>query len=139
MQTEGGPRGKKETRGPHPVVRAHWESPDPRFTPKKGGSILIICPVVGGRKGYEEMLRSELRVPQRCPDCRGRLHRHGFYVRGVDALHGPTLWLRILRLRCTGCRKTHALLPSFVTPYQRMSTPAREAIARRWALGRAHV
>ncbi len=50
---------------------------------------------------------------QRCPACgtEGRLHRHGSYHKYYFLKR-----IRIVRVRCWHCRRTHALIPSFSLP-----------------------
>jgi hypothetical protein len=52
--------------------------------------------------------------PQLCPGCRRRLTGWGGYWRWVRAAPDsePRIWIR--RGRCPRCRRTHALLPSFL-------------------------
>ena len=99
---------------------------------------MIICFLGRNRKAYEKNMASRTTsLPRTCPQCRGRMHRHGSYLRGVDEPGGVTWWTRIQRMRCSGCGVTHGLLPHFLIPYARMSTPGREAVARAWVAGRA--
>ncbi|MEW6583442.1 MAG: DUF6431 domain-containing protein, partial [Actinomycetota bacterium] len=53
----------------------------------------------------------------RCPDCDGLVRgRWRGYRRLVRLDAGRVVALRIARTRCQACRRTHALLPSFVVP-----------------------
>ena len=61
--------------------------------------------------------------------CRGSLIRHGFYSRTLKCLAG-TFELRILRVKCTRCGKTHALLPAELVPYSQVSLSCQIAILR---------
>jgi len=59
-----------------------------------------------------------------CPICHGKCHAHCWYdrkVRGPD----PTV-IKILRVKCTHCGSTHAVLPDFLHPKGRYSEPVRE-------------
>ena len=47
---------------------------------------------------------------------------HGYYLRGLKTPDG-IIRLRICRLRCHECRRTHALLPSLIVPYSQVSAP----------------
>jgi transposase-like protein len=49
----------------------------------------------------------------RCPACGGRLGRWGYYRRWVRRAE-ENFSLRLRRARCRPCRRTHALLPSFL-------------------------
>lgn len=64
-----------------------------------------------------------------CPSCRHSacLSIHGYYTRGLIQQEG-LLELRICRVRCSECGHTHALLPSFLVPYCRISAPNQYAI-----------
>ena len=47
---------------------------------------------------------------------------HAYYTRGIllpDGLHH----LRVCRVRCSECGRTHAILPSSLVPYDRISLP----------------
>ncbi len=59
---------------------------------------------------------------------------HGSYTRTVRT-GGDCLALTILRVRCPPCRKTHALLPSFLAPYGRYPVAAHEAAVTEQAAG----
>ena len=57
-----------------------------------------------------------------CPVCgsTGNCHPHAYYDRFIIDCHGGTVSqerLHILRLYCTSCRHTHAVLPDFIIPY----------------------
>lgn len=61
-----------------------------------------------------------------CNNChkRGECIRHGYYERGYlltaeDVLTGTRI--RILRVRCKHCGKTHAILPEEIVPYLRFT------------------
>jgi len=61
-----------------------------------------------------------------CNNChrRGECIRHGYYERGYlltveDVLAGTRI--RILRVRCKHCGKTHAILPEEIIPYLRFT------------------
>lgn len=57
-----------------------------------------------------------------CPSC-GAIHsltRHAVYERNISFLQKNILFnkkLKILRLKCSSCEKTHAILPNDVIPY----------------------
>ena len=50
-----------------------------------------------------------------CPYCLSSTHWHCWYERFVK---GEELPIRILRVKCCGCSKTHAVLPDFLSPYK---------------------
>lgn len=49
----------------------------------------------------------------------GHLVRHGYYSRRLKTSHG-TIVLRILRVKCKECGRTHAILPELVVPYSQI-------------------
>lgn len=49
----------------------------------------------------------------------GHLVRHGYYNRRLKTSQG-TIVLRILRVKCKECGRTHALLPEMVVPYSQI-------------------
>jgi len=53
-----------------------------------------------------------------CKNCGylGKLHRHGYYYRNVITVFG-IYKIKVLRVKCPSCKKTHALLPHFLVPY----------------------
>lgn len=53
-----------------------------------------------------------------CKKCgyMGKLHRHGYYYRNVITVFG-TYRIKVLRVKCPCCKKTHSLLPHFLIPY----------------------
>ena len=63
-----------------------------------------------------------------CNNChwKGFCIRHGFYERSyllsVGDLMGAGTKIRILRVRCKHCRRTHAILPEEIAPYLPFST-----------------
>lgn len=52
---------------------------------------------------------------------------HGYYLRSIKLPVG-TLRLRICRVRCSECRKTHALLLSSIVPYSQIRTCDQQQI-----------
>ena len=54
-----------------------------------------------------------------CPcGCKGMLIKHGYYTRSFKTA-GKLIDIKILRVRCSSCFKTHSLLPSWIIPYSR--------------------
>ena len=49
----------------------------------------------------------------------GCLVRHGYYSRRLKTRQG-TIVLRILRVKCRECGRTHAILPEMVVPYSQI-------------------
>ena len=52
----------------------------------------------------------------------GCLHIHAYYERHLKTPLGR-IKLRICRVKCECCGKTHAVLPSFIVPYSQISLP----------------
>lgn len=92
----------------------------------------IVQRFCGSRKRFDEMNeRGEWGRPKTCPTCRrGRLVRHGGYRR-------KTCIRWVGRVRCQECGVTHAVLPHFVAPWQRVFTEARQTIVCEWMIGPA--
>ena len=85
----------------------------------------------GERKEFERQVQEgTLDVPRECPSCKGRMVKHDRYPR-------KTVVTEVLRMRCKDCGVTHAVLPHFLAPYQRVPTHDREAVITGWALGPA--
>jgi len=51
----------------------------------------------------------------------GCLTKHAYYTRNLKILGGIILSLSILRVKCSVCGKTHAILPSSIIPYSQVS------------------
>lgn len=61
---------------------------------------------------------------KRCPHCQAKrpLYRHGYYERNAVTSHQSyRIW--IARYRCPECRRTVAVLPSFLLPYFQYTLP----------------
>jgi hypothetical protein len=74
----------------------------------------IIWPCPHSPSSYAAAGGAALVPAQRCPDCQGALIGWGGYWRWVrfDCLSEQRIWIR--RGWCAGCRRTQALLPSFL-------------------------
>lgn len=80
-------------------------------------------------KGYIQNISNNYTdLDYTCPKCGAHtFHRHAFYERHVlyldddYTIHECTL--SVLRLKCTSCNSTHAILPSDVIPYCIYSLP----------------
>lgn len=63
-----------------------------------------------------------------CPcGCSGCLCVHAYYYRTLKIPAGPVR-MRIMRVFCKECKKTHALLPSFIVPYSQIPAPYQAQI-----------
>lgn len=53
-----------------------------------------------------------------CPNCNhfDTMEHHAYYTRTIR-INGIKYKIRILRVKCKHCGKTHAVLPSFIIPY----------------------
>lgn len=50
---------------------------------------------------------------------RGSLVQHGYYRRRLKSGIG-TFFYTVMRLRCTSCRRTHAVIPDMIVPYSQL-------------------
>ncbi|MDE7244578.1 MAG: hypothetical protein K2O18_11495 [Oscillospiraceae bacterium] len=57
------------------------------------------------------------------------LRVHAYYHRTLKTPAGP-LRMRIMRVICSECGKTHALLPAFIVPYSQTPAPDQAEILR---------
>lgn len=66
---------------------------------------------------------------RRCPRCgwRGRLHRHGFYERGLSTETGHLIRIPVARFLCLGCSRTISFLPAFAFSYRLIQVATFEA------------
>jgi hypothetical protein len=61
---------------------------------------------------YQQLL-AELKFT--CPICNSKCHNHGWYKR--KTCNGDEIiTIKILRLKCTNCSRTHAVIPDFIRP-----------------------
>ena len=82
----------------------------------------MVCLRGLGCKDYWERMTPGSPIPEiECPICHGRLRGHGWYKRYFGNER-----VLIRRLRCAGCRVTHALLPEDLCAYQDLTLPALE-------------
>ena len=49
----------------------------------------------------------------------GNLIKHAYYTRSIKVL-GDLVDLKVLRVRCKSCNKTHSILPDWIVPYSRI-------------------
>lgn len=61
--------------------------------------------------------------------CRGSMIRHGFYRRTVKSMAGNRI-LKILRLKCSSCGVTHAILPVSIVPWSQVSLDCQLTMLR---------
>lgn len=102
----------------------------------------IVQPYAGEIKSFDGRIESAgvWVLPRKCqqPGCTGRLQRHSSYRR-MYSEHGENqsgyVWIECMR--CTKCGATHAVLPSFLAPYQRMVTAVREEMITLWCKGKS--
>lgn len=60
-----------------------------------------------------------------CPYCSSLTHWHCWYKRSIKGEEEP---LSILRVKCRGCKKTHAVLPDFLSPYKHYPQIVQEKV-----------
>ena len=76
------------------------------------------------QKLYDEIIES---VDIHLLECTCKRHNmvvHGYYSRNIKT-HNGNVELVILRVRCKECGKTHAVLISFIVPYQSIEMSVR--------------
>jgi len=62
------------------------------------------------------------------------LHPHAYYFRTVRTSSG-CFRLRVLRLKCSECGRTHAVLPSSIVPYDQFSLESQILVVRAFESG----
>lgn len=69
----------------------------------------------------------------KCPFCgiSGCFSVHGYYYRWLK-ICGVKIKLRILRVICSECEHTHAILPSTIVPYSQIQYDDQKAICERF-------
>lgn len=88
--------------------------------------MVIVQPFLGSVKQYIEaapFAGRSFALPERCPECGAvdSLIRWGTYTRWV--CQGPVAHrIRVQRIFCQACRRTHSLPPDFVHPYRHYTT-----------------
>lgn len=85
-------------------------------------TILLECPQ--SIKRYSTFIDSYEEVVS-CPTCGINTRKHGVYHRKVFFKNKFHL-IKILRRRCSSCKITHALIPSFIVPWGRFMNHLRE-------------
>lgn len=90
---------------------------------------LIVAHLGNSVKDYLENFWFYLsRVEWHCPACGAKIVLHAKYERKVKVPEAVLIVIiTIIRYRCTGCGKTHAILPDFLAPYRRYAMPVIEA------------
>jgi len=61
-----------------------------------------------------------------CPICNGKCHSHCWYDRKIRS--PEPIVIKILRIKCTNCKSTHAILPDILFPKGRYSELMREEV-----------
>jgi hypothetical protein len=89
--------------------------------------IMIIVWLGDSVKEYGARLLQALgRLALLCPVCSGRCHWHGWYHRKVRSEEGVQ-FVRVLRVKCCGCNRTHVVLPDFLAPHKQYIQQIRES------------
>lgn len=60
-----------------------------------------------------------------CPICGEYCHYHGWYSRKVRT-DDDVVYIKIARVRCKNCKKTHIVLPDFLSPHKHYTQQTRE-------------
>lgn len=85
--------------------------------------ILVICEEVKhlNQKTYDHIVENLDRQTIKCKECSNTgMHVHGYYKRNLKTTNG-VIRLLIVRYQCDECKKTHAVLPSFIIPWSSIS------------------
>ena len=82
------------------------------------------CTNYDSKKDYIQSLMPNLEdiTPCKCPKCHAKnsLIKYGHYSRHISIFSDNELfdfYVKVQRVKCNGCKSTHALLPNFVVPY----------------------
>jgi hypothetical protein len=72
------------------------------------------------QKSYTSFIDSEVLHQLPCP-CgqKGCLTKHAYYTRSIKCPDGFVL-LKILRVLCKSCKKTHGIIPQWIVPYSQV-------------------
>lgn len=97
-----------------------------RFCVRKGVQLHVHIDTTAD--GYiKEAGHRKVKPPESCLDCgHQKLHRHGFYERGVVEL-GVLVSISVARFLCSACQRTVSCLPSFALPYRLIVAETVEA------------
>jgi hypothetical protein len=89
-------------------------------------NIMIVAFLGESVKEYQakyQQLLAELKFT--CPICNHKCHNHGWYKR--KTCNGDeVITIKLLRLKCTNCSRTHAVIPDFLRPKARYLQQIRE-------------
>lgn len=84
-------------------------------------------------RNVKEYRRNFLKFLERlkliCPVCGGKTTLHDDYSRHVH-FGEEAEWITICRVKCSGCGKTHAIIPDFIKPYKHYSAADIELALR---------
>jgi len=69
--------------------------------------------------------------------CQGNFTGHGSYKRTV-VFRGREERVEVARVRCAGCRTTHAVIPEGIVPYKSYSEAFVLAVLAAWASGKSN-
>lgn len=123
-----------------PALTTQPRSPQPASPSPEGGEaeLVVIIPFASTTLDSYRRRLEEGRIPllRRCLACGEKLHKHGTYRRHATEAGRPWEEVPIQRMRCTGCRRTVSLLPSFLRPYQSLVTSLRERLIQGRLRGR---
>lgn len=96
----------------------------PSLTQKGIFMITVKCDVFNiSQESYDDLINSIGIYRFICPNCgHADMVIHGYYRRKVKTVKG-ILKLRIMRVKCKFCGKSHAILLSFIVPYSSILLP----------------
>ena len=86
--------------------------------------------VVKDKESYLRLEPDELKALLKCPCSSCEFILWGTYRRKLDSDEGSTLFVQ--RVRCKVCKKTHAVLPSFVLGRVRHTAETVQAFFEKW-------
>lgn len=89
------------------------------------------------QKEYDNFMDVQPLHQLKCPCCghSGCLIKHGTYTRRLK-VGGKLIELRIQRVRCKECGATHAVVPTYIVPYQWEMLKEQVEILRHWLTDR---
>lgn len=91
---------------------------------------MIIAYLGRNVKDYRKNFLQNLeRLEILCPVCGGSTALHGSYDRHIH-IDEKVEWIEIQRVKCTGCGRTHAVIPDFIRPYKHHSAEEIEIVLR---------
>ena len=78
---------------------------------------------IKSQKDYDDIIFDIDILMLTCPNCNhsGNMVHHGSYERFIQVDIDLRFYLKVLRVKCKFCGKTHALMPSGIVPFSKFS------------------